>query len=738
MIALTSILSLGFLTSFLFFLWLGSLILFKDPKSSLNRVCALILFSFAIWNFGNVLVSIYLKRHTLFDTIDAIGWCSFPVFALWFFLIFTKKKRILKHRIIYLLFFLLPLFFIYLQWKGFLIFDMVITPYGYSDLWSKSIWPYLYYAYYLSFILAGYYLCFNFMRKTENIFEKKQAGIILTTGIITLILCTITDVVLPQLKFYIPALASVLVIIWAVGLVYAITRYGLMTITPAVAAEAIIAALTDSLILANPEGKIIFVNRATSDLMGYKKEELIGKSINFLVGGSPSFFEELLKEEITKKKYETNYFDKSGERILVNVNSTLIRDKIGRLAGVVVISHDIRETKNLIAQLSEKIKALEFTRQETEKARLATLNILEDVEEARVDAEEEKSKTQAIITNFVDGLLVFSKDNVLIIVNPQTENIFKIETKLLVGKSIIELMEFPSLRPLINLLVESPAGTEKIRDISRKELELNRNLILEVSTFPILREGEEIGISVILHDVSREKLIEQMKTEFVSLSAHQLRTPLSAIKWTLRMILDGDLGDITKEQRDFLNKTYQSNERMISLINDLLNVARIEEGRYLYKQSSIQIEELIQAVVSSYKDEAERKKINLKFQRPKEYFSRVNLDEEKLGLAIQNLIDNAIRYTQPGGQVTVSLRRANMEIEILVKDSGVGIPEDQQERVFGKFFRGTNAIRLETEGSGLGLFIAKNIVEAHGGKIWFESEENKGTTFHLILPIPTT
>jgi len=576
------------------------------------------------------------------------------------------------------------------------------------------------------------------MRKTENIFEKKQAGIILTTGIITLILCTITDVVLPQLKFYIPALASVLVIIWAVGLVYAITRYGLMTITPAVAAEAIIAALTDSLILANPEGKIIFVNRATSDLMGYKKEELIGKSINFLVGGSPSFFEELLKEEITKKKYETNYFDKSGERILVNVNSTLIRDKIGRLAGVVVISHDIRETKNLIAQLSEKIKALEFTRQETEKARLATLNILEDVEEARVDAEEEKSKTQAIITNFVDGLLVFSKDNVLIIVNPQTENIFKIETKLLVGKSIIELMEFPSLRPLINLLVESPAGTEKIRDISRKELELNRNLILEVSTFPILREGEEIGISVILHDVSREKLIEQMKTEFVSLSAHQLRTPLSAIKWTLRMILDGDLGDITKEQRDFLNKTYQSNERMISLINDLLNVARIEEGRYLYKQSSIQIEELIQAVVSSYKDEAERKKINLKFQRPKEYFSRVNLDEEKLGLAIQNLIDNAIRYTQPGGQVTVSLRRANMEIEILVKDSGVGIPEDQQERVFGKFFRGTNAIRLETEGSGLGLFIAKNIVEAHGGKIWFESEENKGTTFHLILPIPTT
>ena len=111
------------------------------------------------------------------------------------------------------------------------------------------------------------------------------------------------------------------------------------------------------------------------------------------------------------------------------------------------------------------------------------------------------------------------------------------------------------------------------------------------------------------------------------------------------------------------------------------------------------------------------------------------LDVEKMKLAIQNLLDNAIRYTQPGGRVTASLKYVKKEIEFSIKDTGIGIPKDQQERVFTKFFRGANAIRLETEGSGLGLFITKNIIEAHGGKIWFESEENVGTTFHFTIPL---
>lgn len=230
-----------------------------------------------------------------------------------------------------------------------------------------------------------------------------------------------------------------------------------------------------------------------------------------------------------------------------------------------------------------------------------------------------------------------------------------------------------------------------------------------------------------------EEKIERLKTEFVSITAHQLRTPLSAIKWVLKMLLNEELGKITKEQREFLEKIYRSNERMISLINSLLNVTKIKEGKFLYKPVLSQIDELTESIIEVFKDEIKRKQIEFEFKKSKK-LPKILIDVEKIKLAIQNLIDNAIRYTLSGGKVIVSLKRIKGGVKFSVKDTGVGIPKDQQKRVFSKFFRGKNVMRLETEGSGLGLFITKNIVEAHGGKIWFKSEEREGTTFYFTLP----
>ena len=279
-------------------------------------------------------------------------------------------------------------------------------------------------------------------------------------------------------------------------------------------------------------------------------------------------------------------------------------------------------------------------------------------------------------------------------------------------------------------------GSE-IKGIFRKELLIKDRLTLEVSAVPIISGEEKFGTMVILHDISREKMIERMKTEFVSLAAHQLRTPLAAIKWTLRMLLDGDLGRINPEQRDFIGKTYKSNERMINLINDLLDVTRIEEGKYLYKPVSTNLENVVQLVMDTLKEETQRRKISLNFKKPKKKLPKVVIDVEKIRLTIQNLLNNAIRYTRLGGVVTISLKynKIKKEIEFQIRDTGIGIPSDQQGRVFTKFFRASNVMRMETEGSGLGLFIAKNIIEAHSGKIWFESKENKGTTFYFTLPV---
>jgi len=390
----------------------------------------------------------------------------------------------------------------------------------------------------------------------------------------------------------------------------------------------------------------------------------------------------------------------------------------------------IKEIKKAVPKGGEP--RLENSGRETEKfesGRDALMNILEDVENARRLAEEEKNKTLAIITNFTDGLLFFDEKYSLVLFNPQAERFFNIARKDIVGLSISELSEILCLKPLIKIL-----GPEYIKKISRKELDLKQGLILELSTISIIREKEKIGTLVILHDVTREKRIESMKTEFVSIAAHQLRTPLSAIKWTIRMFLIGDLGKITKEQTNFLEKTYQSNERMINLINDLLNVTRIEEGRYLYKPTLVNFENLIQTAMESFKEKIKTRKINFKFEKPKEKIPKIKVDIEKMQLVIQNLLDNAIRYTLEGGKITVSLKYKEKELKFSIQDTGIGISKEQQKRIFTKFFRTVNAVKMETEGSGLGLFIAKNIIDAHGGKIWFESEKGKGSTFSFSLP----
>ncbi len=462
----------------------------------------------------------------------------------------------------------------------------------------------------------------------------------------------------------------------------------------------------------SPRGVILEANPATEKISGLKSYELVGESIEIFFGKKTQEILDLLKKEKLIEAKEYTFFDKKKRPIPVSLFAQprkRERETVGYFVGI----YDLSQIK----KVEEELK----------KAQLALLNMLEDTEQARKRAEEEKEKTLAIISNFSDGLLFFDQQKRLILINPQAQKFFDLSAREVEGKSLEQLLKIEKLKPLIELL-------KKEEEVYRQELTLRENLILEATSLPILRERKKIGELLILHDVTREKRIERMKTEFVSIAAHQLRTPLSAIKWTLRMFLDGDLGEITEEQREFLAKTYKSNERMIILINDLLNVTRIEEGRYLYRPVFVNFLDLVQSVINLFKEEIKNKKIQFKLIKPKKIL-RVKVDQEKMRVAIQNLIDNALRYTLPGGKVTVEIKCAKMELEFSVKDSGVGIPQDQQDRVFTKFFRGANVIRMETEGSGLGLFITKNIIEAHRGRIWFKSKENVGSTFYFTLPL---
>jgi len=252
----------------------------------------------------------------------------------------------------------------------------------------------------------------------------------------------------------------------------------------------------------------------------------------------------------------------------------------------------------------------------------------------------------------------------------------------------------------------------------------------------LLKVNEKlIRMNISMTEANRRlRQLDQMKTEFISVASHQMRTPLSAIKWVMRMILDEDLGRLNKEQREMLVKGYQSNERMIGLINDLLNVSRIEEGRFQYRFIRMQLEEVFDRVIQEMSGDINKKHINFKYRKPSAPLPKVAIDPQKIHLVAQNLLDNALKYTPEGGKIVVMLQNLNREVICSIEDNGVGIPANQQDRLFTKFFRADNVIRMQTEGSGLGLFIVKNIIQQHRGRSWFESVEGKGTTFYFTLP----
>jgi len=234
-----------------------------------------------------------------------------------------------------------------------------------------------------------------------------------------------------------------------------------------------------------------------------------------------------------------------------------------------------------------------------------------------------------------------------------------------------------------------------------------------------------------------EKLreLDKSKSDFISVVAHQLRTPLSGIKWTLSMLIGGDMGDLNNDQKTFLMKSYESNSRMITLVNDMLVADGIQSGRVHYGFEHINIIYLIENVLFDMNQLAVKKDISIQYKNKPNDLPQAYIDPEAIRSVLQNLLENAIKYTIKGGKIEINVKEANKQLVVSFTDNGVGIPESQQENIFTRFFRASNAIKLETDGSGLGLYIAKNIVEKNGGTIWFESIEGKGTTFYFTVPL---
>lgn len=245
----------------------------------------------------------------------------------------------------------------------------------------------------------------------------------------------------------------------------------------------------------------------------------------------------------------------------------------------------------------------------------------------------------------------------------------------------------------------------------------------------------EEEIKKLKEECEKLKQTNDVKSDLISISAHQLRTSLSALKWILKMFLDEDLGKLTNEQNSFIRKAYNSNERMNALVNDLLTLSHAEEASVSYRFEKVDLIYLIEQTVFDFSGETNKKNIELMFLKPDYLIPTINCDKEMIIVVIQNLLENAIKYSNEGGKVFVSLKQDGSDAIISVRDTGIGVKEEDKENIFKKFYRAPNAVEKEIIGSGLGLFTTKNIVERHKGKIWFDSTAGKGTTFFVSLPI---
>ena len=236
--------------------------------------------------------------------------------------------------------------------------------------------------------------------------------------------------------------------------------------------------------------------------------------------------------------------------------------------------------------------------------------------------------------------------------------------------------------------------------------------------------------------VGNKKLheLDKSKDEFISMASHQLRTPLTAVKGYLSMVLEGDLGDITPEQRQVLEQAFESSQRMVFLIGDFLNVSRIQTGKFMLEPTTINIADLIPEEIEQLADTAEKRGIKLMYEKP-DSMPTIEADENKLRQVMMNFIDNAIYYSPAGGKVTVRVVKEPGAIVFKVIDTGIGVPAAERPKLFTKFFRATNARLQRPDGTGIGLYMAKKVVVAHGGAIIFETVDGKGSTFGFRLPL---
>jgi len=352
----------------------------------------------------------------------------------------------------------------------------------------------------------------------------------------------------------------------------------------------------------------------------------------------------------------------------------------------------------------------------------------------------EKNKLSVILSGITDAVVVVDLAKNIVTFNESSERLTGYKASFAIGKSIDKIISvFDQDRELFSPEY-CPIRTDGFEGVVFSKTDLKLMGLNGKQSFVNLiasqiKEGKHIDLGCILtlHDVTKEKQLEEMKLDFVSMAAHELRTPLTSIRGYLSIFIEENKDKFTVTQNMFLHRISVAAQQLTALTENLLNVSRIERGALAVSMQPIDWIHNAREVVNEFLDRARDKKIDLIFTEPKEPTSFVKADKLRINEVLSNLLSNAISYTNENGKIFVSIEQQGKEVITHIKDTGEGIPKEALPHLFTKFFRVTSRLTQGSKGTGLGLYISKSIVETHGGRIWVESEVNKGSTFSFSL-----
>lgn len=343
----------------------------------------------------------------------------------------------------------------------------------------------------------------------------------------------------------------------------------------------------------------------------------------------------------------------------------------------------------------------------------------------------EKSRIRTIINAIDDGIVVLNQDAEVVLFNPQFPRLLELTNELVIGQPIYGLLP-PEYQQLIRDIYDQTDTLQAIR----QEIVIHppARLVLMANTTPIRDDqGQLLGFVSVLRDISELKQLELLKSQFVNMAAHELKAPLTAIQGYLEMVVEKTLGDEPELYAGYMARSLERSKTLITLINDLLNISRIQAGKVRREIERLEISTLIRSITDFFSNEIEKSGLKLSLSLSAELF--IDADREEMQRVLTNLISNAIKYNRPEGTITITTTRDKGYLRLVIADTGIGMKPEEKERLFEEFFRAKNPHTRSITGTGLGLALVKKIIDSYAGTIQANSEYEKGTTFEIALPL---